>query len=370
VVTRDHDADGSPHANVASGRWNHRSDAAVYYAPRFSTRILERCIRESGADVIWLNSFFSRASLRVLTSPGVRRLARPILLAPRGEFSPGALALKPRRKRVAIEVLRRSRVLDDVQWIASSLLEADEIRSVAGTSSITLIPESIAALTPPDRWPVKQEGRLRVVCASRITPKKNLHFLLDVLGRCRGAIDLDLIGPIDDTAYWVKCQQTMGRLPAHVSVKYVGELPHAGLLERLASYDALLLPTRGENFGHVIVEAWAAGCPVLVSDRTPWRRLSEQGTGWDVPLEPDRWVEAMHRLIALGNDELLAMRKRAIERARQVWNEGRSGDDALRDLIVRTARRNTRPEPATARVPHHSVVADTNTPGSAGKAFR
>jgi glycosyltransferase involved in cell wall biosynthesis len=47
----------------------------------------------------------------------------------------------------------------------------------------------------------------------------------------------------------------------------------------------LFLPSLGENFGHVIVEALSAGCPILISDRTPWRGLAERGVGWDLPLE-------------------------------------------------------------------------------------
>jgi glycosyltransferase involved in cell wall biosynthesis len=360
VVTRDHDADGSPHRDILSGRWNQRSDAAVYYAPRFSTRILEECLRDSRADVVWLNSFFSRASLRVLLSPRVRRLQRPILLAPRGELSPAALALKAGRKRLAITALGRLGVLDGVQWVASSTAEAEEIRSIVPAAAITIAPESVRSAAPPRAWRVKQPGRLRAVCAARIAPMKNQHFLLDALARCPDAITLDLIGPIDDPAYWARCQQTMIRLPAHVSVHYVGELAHGELMERLPSYDVLVLPTRGENFGHVIVEAWAAGCPVLISDRTPWRDLATDGVGRDLPLDPQLWIEAVQHGVAMTNDELLTMRHRAIERARRVWSEGRSGDEALRELFVQMAQRVHPTDDAVAPA-QDPIVADTNT---------
>jgi glycosyltransferase involved in cell wall biosynthesis len=52
----------------------------------------------------------------------------------------------------------------------------------------------------------------------------------------------------------------------------------------LTQQDLFLFPTRGESFGHVIHEALRAGLPVLISDQTPWRRLEEQGVGWDLPL--------------------------------------------------------------------------------------
>ena len=31
-----------------------------------------------------------------------------------------------------------------------------------------------------------------------------------------------------------------------------------------------------ENFGHVIVESWQNGCPVLISENTPWKNLESQ----------------------------------------------------------------------------------------------
>ena len=334
VVTRDHDSDGSPYPDVRSRCWNRQSRTPVFYAPRLSTPVLERCARESDAGVIWLNSFFSRASLRVLLSHRAGRLRRPILLAPRGEFSAGALALKPRRKRLAIRGLRQLGALQDIHWIASSPAEAEDIGAVVASPSIAVVPESVQPAARPERWPAKQPGRLRAVCASRVAPMKNLQFLLEALTQCRGAIDLDVIGPVDDAAYWTACRDLMARLPAHVRVNYVGELAHGELMQRLPAYDVLALPSRGENFGHVVVEAWSAGCAVLVSDRTPWRNLAREGVGWDLPLDRARWTEALDRCVAMTAPEFTEMRERAHDRAQRAWRDGLHGADTLRDLIA------------------------------------
>ena len=37
--------------------------------------------------------------------------------------------------------------------------------------------------------------------------------------------------------------------------------------------DFLILPTKGENFGHVIAESLSASLPVIISQNTPWRNL-------------------------------------------------------------------------------------------------
>jgi glycosyltransferase involved in cell wall biosynthesis len=331
----------------------------VYYASRLTTTALECCIRESGADVIWLNSLFSRASLRVLISRQLGRIHQPVLLAPRGELSPGALALKRWRKRAGIRFLLSTRSLNAVDWLASSDHEAEDIFRVVGNVAISRIPESVSA--PPSgraAWPFKQSGRLRAVYAARIAPMKNLLFLLEALVRCRQPVHLDLIGPIDDPAYWAKCRHLMARLPAHLSVTYSEEVAHDELLRRLPTYDVMLLPTLGENFGHAIVEAWSAGCPVLVSDRTPWRQLEVQGGGWDRPLDRELWTDMLQRCVAMSDADLRPLRQRAVERARRVWQEGLDGDQALRRLILNAAQRRVSSRPGHDRQRQDGLATD------------
>ena len=69
------------------------------------------------------------------------------------------------------------------------------------------------------------------------------------------------------------------------SGKYMGIVKHERVGEVFAEHDLFLLPSLGENYSHVTCEALSAGCPVLISDRTPWRNLQQKGVGWDVPLK-------------------------------------------------------------------------------------
>ncbi len=76
----------------------------------------------------------------------------------------------------------------------------------------------------------------------------------------------------------------------------------------LFDYHFFLLPTLGENFGHVFLEALAAGCPLIISDRTPWLNLEEKQIGWDLPLEkPEKWNEVINYCIALGGEDYTKM---------------------------------------------------------------
>jgi glycosyltransferase involved in cell wall biosynthesis len=125
----------------------------------------------------------------------------------------------------------------------------------------------------------------------------------------------------------------MAQLPPRVTVRYAGDAAHRDLQRRLSNYDLVVLPTLGENFGHIVVEAWAAGCPVLVSDRTRWRHLAASGVGWDVPLHHEAWAVALAESLDMGAEAHQAMRRRAREHARRVWQEGVAGDRSLLRLF-------------------------------------
>ncbi len=82
----------------------------------------------------------------------------------------------------------------------------------------------------------------------------------------------------------------------------------------LADYDFLVLPTCFENFGHVIVEALTAACPVVLSDTTSWRGLESKRAGFDVPLsDMQLWTQTLQRCVDMGEAEHLAFRTGAVE---------------------------------------------------------
>ncbi|MBZ5586525.1 MAG: glycosyltransferase, partial [Acidobacteriia bacterium] len=125
-------------------------------------------------------------------------------------------------------------------------------------------------------------------------------------------VDFDIYGPIEDGSYWQECQNLIGRLPTNIQVQYKGMIPHRQVYTALSRYDLFLFPTLGENFGHVIAEALLAGCPVLISDQTPWLGLEGMGVGWDRPVsEPARFREVLQRCLSMGPEEHAAMRARA-----------------------------------------------------------
>ncbi|MEI6501492.1 MAG: glycosyltransferase, partial [Armatimonadota bacterium] len=133
---------------------------------------------------------------------------------------------------------------------------------------------------------------------------------------------LTAYGPREDAAYWAECEAIIKALPDNISVVYGGEVPHEQVPTRLAEHDLMVLPTANENFGHSILEALLAGCPVLISDRTPWRGLQAKGVGWDLPLEdPDGFTRVLQECVDMAD-----ARWQALSRAARAL-----GEEAARD---------------------------------------
>ncbi|HMQ34327.1 MAG TPA: glycosyltransferase [Chloroflexaceae bacterium] len=309
VLTRDRDAtDAAPYAGVRVGAWNEVAGAQVFYAPPggLSARAIRARVAEVAPDTIYLNSFFSPMTVRLLA---LRRLGllppAPVVIAPRGELSPGALSLKAPKKRAYLAAARAARLYGGLTWQASSDDEAAEIRRELGPAAVRVAPDIPAPLGgEPPAAPPKAPGRLRLVFLSRIAEKKNLHFLLELLPLLRAeSVELDVYGPVREPAYWERCRGLMAGLPAQVVARHRGPVEHEAVGAALAGAHVFALPTLGENFGHAILEALAAGRPALVSDRTPWRGLAERGAGWDLPLEHGPWLAALQALVEMGQAE-------------------------------------------------------------------
>jgi glycosyltransferase involved in cell wall biosynthesis len=226
-----------------------------------------------------------------------------IVLAPRGMLHAGALALKPMKKRIFLATFRLSGLHRRVVFQATTEQEESDIVRTFGTSAkVAIAPNLPAPLSPPAPLLHKSPGSLRIACVARAARNKNLRFLLERLADISGNVTLDFFGPIQDPDYWRECLDAASRLPAGIHFEPYGPVSPEEVTQAVAQSHVFCLPTEGENFGHAIWEALAAGRPVLISDRTPWRSLSHSGAGWDLPLErPHDWEATLTNLVAMND---------------------------------------------------------------------
>jgi glycosyltransferase involved in cell wall biosynthesis len=281
------------------------------------SKILES-IKEIEPKLIYLNSFWDTTlSLKIIFANRLGLIKKPILLAPRGEFSRGALGIKPIRKRLFLQISRILRLHRNITWQASSEQEKNDIIG-ALTFSPNLDVRVAMDLSPQTR-PIPNQNYvkppiLRVCFLSRITAMKNLDFALKVLAQVKSQVTFSIYGPKESPTYWDLCANLIERLPPNITAIYYGEVLPKDVGECLATQDLFFLPTKGENYGHVIHEALSVGLPVLISDQTPWGVVSSEGAGWTVPLKaPNTYSEIIDEVASCDSRKMLQMRKNAQE---------------------------------------------------------
>lgn len=319
VFTRDRDLGAdTPYVGFPADCWIQTANGPMYYASpdMFGVRGLQQALTGLTFRVLYLNSFFGlRSSIRPYlwsrrALPGV-----PILLAPRGEFSPGALALKRTKKRAYLALVRALGLYGDVQWQASSEAEKVDILRQFPTATVVHLAEDpvrLEADTPAPAEPgLNRDGAIRIVFISRISPMKNLDGLLRILATVSCPIWLDIYGPVEDRTYWAFCRTLIAKLPPHILVNWKGELEPNAVSPVFGTYDLFAFPTLGENFGHVIFEALRAGTPVLISDQTPWA-TDASGAVTAVALDDtETWRAQLHLAADRTDDEKARVRDAA-----------------------------------------------------------
>ncbi len=307
ILTSDHDEDDiHPYPHTQAGAWHKMGKAHVRYLNAHEQRLwaMRRILSETPYDIIYLDSVLASPTITTLLLRRLRQIPlKPVIIAPRGHLHPGALRLKPNKKRLFLWLARRVGLYENLTWHASTSDEkADILREFGPTTAakmntISNLPAPLLRV-PSDNRPFKEVGSAQVVFLSRISRKKNLLFALSLLRTVKGKVQFDIYGPIEDAQYWDECLTLIRELPSNIAVTYKDIVPFDLVTNVLSRYHLFLLPTLGENFGHVILEALCAGCPVLVSDQTPWADLAAQGAGWTFSLtQPDQFQKVIQTVV-------------------------------------------------------------------------
>ncbi len=284
LVTGDRDLGATTAYPGLSGRWVSRHRSRVFYLNPKALRHWLRLWRELRSvrfDLLYVNSLWSPVYtlLPVLAVRLGMIHAAAVLIAPRGELSPGALTLKAGKKRLFLSGWSRLLRAMGVTWHATSDREATEIRVACPWAQVELCANRVTLPLEPVPVTDPGTGPARLVFISRICAKKNLRLILLALRELRQPVEFDIYGPTEDARYWSGCVALIAQLPANVRASYRGELPPAEVRATFARYDAFVFPTLGENFGHVIAESLSASCPVVCSDRTPFSEVLRNGGG-------------------------------------------------------------------------------------------
>ena len=161
-----------------------------------------------------------------------------------------------------------------------------------------------------------------LLCVARIDRQKNQMALVEALARHPG-FNLRLVGPVTQTDYREELAARADALGVANRVAFVGALAPGSreLVAEYANADVFVLPSRHEPFGIAVLEAWAAGLPVIASDIGGLGRLCAAHPGAALVFAPgddaslDHAIDEISRRLDSGEAQALseAGRKAALQ---------------------------------------------------------
>ena len=289
LVTLNRDlGDKKPYKGINTNTWTTVGKVSVFYidGSYLKRSAFNEILEKVQPDTIYLNSLFSfYFSIYILWLLSISRFNRiRLLLAPRGELSPGALKERKIKKFFFILLTKHLKIYKNLQWHASSDLEFSDIKKQYDKYRRIYIASNLVNDTKMKSYDVvnlsKNKGEIRIIFLSRITKKKNLYFAIESLSNLKGNVIFDVYGPHEDQAYIEKCKKLVLNLPSNIRVSFKEEVMRDKIFQLFVKYDVFYFPTKGENFGQVIWESLSCGCPVLISDQTPWNNIESHHVGW------------------------------------------------------------------------------------------
>jgi len=285
--------------------------------------VLNKNIKEF--DVVHAHLY--RCFQGILVHHYAKKYGIPYVLQPRGSVP---TISKSKQKKLFDIFLGRSIVKDASKIIASSQSESDQYLDVfpdLDGEKIEHIPNGID-LEIYQNLPGEGEFRRKysiandervILFLSRIHERKGADILIEAFNKLRnelGEVKLVIAGP--DEGYLDKLKLIVNELNIENNVLFPGPLYERDKLEAYVDADVFVLPSkdRYESFGNVVLEAWACGTPVIVTNNCGISEWINNNIGYVVEYDKTQLYHTLYRILT---DE--DKRKRMSEHAKKFVRE-------------------------------------------------
>jgi glycosyltransferase involved in cell wall biosynthesis len=225
------------------------------------------------------------------------RNGTPYVISPRGMLVADLMRRKSRLlKWTWVQLIERRSLRRAAAVHVTSPLEAEELRALGLPLPPALwevpngVPVSIATATEPDEPPF-------VLFLGRVNWKKGLDRLIPAMARVPGA-KLVVAGN-DEEGYGREVRSLAERHGVAGRVEFAGYVAGEEKRQWLSRAALLVLPSYSENFGNVVLEAWAQCRPVVITREVGLAEaVTRGGGGLVVDGEPEALATAIRLLLA------------------------------------------------------------------------
>lgn len=266
-------------------------------------------------EVVHIHGLWSPVLHRVAVWARKNRI--PVVWSPHGMLTQWAFRFKWWKKWPVWHLYQKRDLEESALVHVTAESEVEDVRRVGLTRNIAIVP--LGVRLPSDtcvkssvfhgtfNQPQQNKKTMTLLYVGRVAKIKCLDHLLRALAESRlKNCRLRVVGP-DQEGHMVQLKSLAKALGVDERVDFAGPRYGEALAREYASADCFILPSHSENFGSVVLEALAAGLPVIASKGTPWKILEDKQCGFWVENDSRSLSEAILKMMELGAAARLTM---------------------------------------------------------------
>lgn len=259
--------------------------------------------RIANYDLIHVHAFFSYASTAAMRLAQLRDV--PYLVRPLGLLCAWSLRQSAMRKRVYLGLIERANLNGSRGLEFTSEQELEEATPLGLRAPGFVLPFGLGLPVPIPDAGLRLRKQIGVapeepiiLFLSRLHPKKGLHHLIEALERIASRNFSVVVAGSGTKDYEAAVQAQVARGALRDRVHFIGFAEGETKQMLLQGADVFALTSHSESFAIAVMEAMAAGTPVLVTPGVPLAAIVRKfDTGWVTELEKEEIAHAVERAL-------------------------------------------------------------------------
>ena len=304
---------GLPKHNINTKQLYGKYDINVKFVSGsiFSFFYQEQILKINESDIIHFSSLFFKPTFFYILLGLFWN--KKIIISPRGELYSSALSRKRFIKTIYICIVKLFSW--KIKFHATNNFEKNLIlKYFPKNKGITVIPNFIEM---PKVLNIKKKKQ--ILFLGRINPIKNIHLLIEAYLKLsddiKSVFKLKIVGEAKlkyEKIYKDNLDQLIKDNNLINNIKFLG--PKFGLdKEKILSESyCLVLPSKSENFGNVIIESLSQKTPVIVSKYAPWKIVETSNSGYCIDTKIEDIKNKLIDIIGLNVEEYKIFQENAL----------------------------------------------------------